>query len=90
MPSAPLAIRPQLLEILRCPETRSPLRLAGDDLVARLNQAAAAGNLRNVVGSSVSEPLDGGLVREDGRVLYPIIEGIPRLLVDEGIPIEPL
>jgi uncharacterized protein YbaR (Trm112 family) len=30
-------------------------------------------------------PLDGGLVRADGQVLYPIIDRIPVLLVDEGI-----
>jgi uncharacterized protein YbaR (Trm112 family) len=27
-------------------------------------------------------------VREDDRIAYPIIEGIPHLLVDEGIPLE--
>ena len=62
-----------------------PLRLAEADLVARLNEAVATGTLRNMAGSALSEALDGALVREDARVAYPIIEGIPHLLVDEGI-----
>jgi uncharacterized protein YbaR (Trm112 family) len=62
------------------------VRLAEAALVARLNEAAAAGSLRNAAGNPVSETLDGGLVREDGRIVYPIVEGIPRLLADEGIP----
>lgn len=93
MPTSPASqtqIRPQLLAILRCPENRTPLRLAPADLVARLNAAVAAGTLRNMAGGALSETLDGGLVREDGRIAYPIIEGIPHLLVDEGIPLEQL
>jgi uncharacterized protein YbaR (Trm112 family) len=81
---------PPLMELLRCPEDRSPLRLADDDLLARLNEAASAGRLRNVAGNTISEPFDGGLVRVDGRVVYPIVEGIPRLLMDEGIPLAQL
>lgn len=35
-PDAPKAIDPQLLEILRCPLTNSPLRQEGDWLVAEV------------------------------------------------------
>ncbi len=76
--------------MLRCPENRTRLRLAEEALLARLNAAVSAGSLRNVAGGTLSEALDGGLVREDGRVVYPIVEGIPHLLVDEGIPLEQL
>ncbi len=90
MPPPTAAIRPQLLAILRCPEDRTRLRLAEHDLIARLNAAVSSGTLRNVAGGALSERLDGGLVREDGRIVYPIVEGIPHLLVDEGIPLEQL
>ena len=86
MPTARDLIPTPLLGMLRCPENRTPLRLADDALVRQLNAAAAAGRLENVAGNAVSQRLDGGLVREDGRVVYPIVEGIPRLLTDEGIP----
>jgi len=33
--------------------------------------------------------LSAGLVREDGRVIYPIENGIPVLLVDAAVPIPP-
>lgn len=29
--------------------------------------------------------LEAGLIREDGQVLYPVVNGIPVLLADEGI-----
>ena len=31
--------------------------------------------------------IDGGLLREDGRILYPVREGIPILLIEEGLPV---
>lgn len=80
-------ISKELLEILVCPEDHSSLALADARLVAELNQRIAAGNLRNKVGELVERQLDGGLVREDQAVLYPIVEGIPVLLVDEAIPL---
>lgn len=74
-----------LLAILACPDTRQPLAEADEALLARVNTAIAAGSLRNVGGAPVTGELAGGLVREDRRVLYPIRDGIPVLLIDEGI-----
>jgi uncharacterized protein len=74
-----------LLEILRCPQSRTRLRLAEAGVVARLNQAVAAGTLTNVAGERVERPLDGGLIREAGDLVYPILDQIPVLLPDEAI-----
>ena len=35
-----------------------------------------------------AEPLDGGLIRADRKMLYPIREDIPVMLIEEGIPLE--
>ncbi len=78
-------IDPELLEILACPDTHQPLALAEDALVGSLNAAIESGGLKNVGGDPVEGPLDGGLVREDGAIVYPIRDRIPVLLVGEGI-----
>jgi uncharacterized protein len=83
-------LSPEFLAMIRCPENRSPLALADEALVARLNQAVAAGTLKNRAGQPVAEPLDGGLIRQDGTIAYPIVDGFPVLLVDEGIPLAQL
>ncbi|HEV2970406.1 MAG TPA: hypothetical protein VGY55_10480 [Pirellulales bacterium] len=78
----------EFLAMIRCPENRSALALADAALVGRLNDAIDAGWLRNRAGQAVAEFLDGGLVREDQAIVYPIVRQIPILLVDEGIPLE--
>ena len=78
-------ISPEFLAILRCPEDHSKLTLADSALVERINAAVAGKELKNRAGQAVEKPLDGGLLRADGQVLYPIIDRIPILLVDEGI-----
>jgi len=74
-----------LLSILACPETHQPLREAGEADLSGVNARIAAGAVKNVGGKPVSEALQAGLVREDGKRIYPIRDGIPVLLIDEGI-----
>ena len=68
-------------------ETRSPLHVADEALVARLRREAAEGRLKNRAGRNVTVPIEGGLVREDARFLFPIVDGIPVMLIDESIPL---
>jgi uncharacterized protein YbaR (Trm112 family) len=75
----------EFLAMLRCPEDHSSLSPAEPALAARLNEAVAAGRLKNRAGQKVEKRLDGVLLRADGQVAYPIIDEIPILLVDEGI-----
>ncbi len=77
----------ELLKILCCPETHQDLRPAEPSLIEQLNRKIAGGGLQNRGGQSVTEKIDGGLVRSDGKFLYPIRQTIPVMLVDEAIPL---
>lgn len=82
-------IRSELVKILVCPESQSRLEFASSDLVKRLNGSIAAGTLENRAGRRLSKALEGGLVPVDGpRVVYPIIDDIPMMLVDESISLD--
>ena len=76
-----------LLEILCCPETHQEVRLAELAVVDKLNQQIAASAVKNRAGQPVQERIAGGLIRADGKILYPIRGKIPVMLVDEGIPL---
>lgn len=76
-----------LLQILACPESHQPLEEASAALLARINDKIKANAARNKSGAAVKDPLEGGLVRQDGKIVYPIRDGIPVLLIDEGIPV---
>ncbi|HEX5447117.1 MAG TPA: Trm112 family protein [Pirellulales bacterium] len=81
-------IRPELVKMLVCPDNKSQLAVASSELIERLNRAIAAGQVSNKAGQKVAHKLDGGLVRADGAVLYPIVDEIPMMLVDEAIPLD--
>ena len=74
-----------LLKILCCPETHQGVHLAEQALADKLNQQIAAGAAKNRAGQPVQEKMEGGLIRADGKVLYPIRGKVPVMLVDEGI-----
>ena len=78
----------QLLDILACPETREAVSPADEALIERINRKIDAGQVVNRAGEKVTEPVDGGLVREDGRYLYAIRNDIPIMLVEQAIPLE--
>jgi len=78
---------PQLLEILCCPETHQTVALADAATIQRVNDRIAAGQLQNRAGKKLEQKVEEGLMRQDGKVLYPVRNGIPVMLIDEGIPL---
>lgn len=78
----------ELLEILACPETKEGVALADQSVIDKINEKIKAGEVKNRGGEKVTETIDGGLIREDGKYLYPIRDEIPIMLIDEAIPME--
>lgn len=83
-----MSIDAALLEIVRCPETHQKLQPAEEKTIAVLNAKIEAGDIKDRGGETVEEKIDGGLLREDGKFLYPIRREIPVLLIDHAISME--
>jgi uncharacterized protein YbaR (Trm112 family) len=64
-----------LLALLCCPVTRQPLEPAAPDQLAALNE-------------QISPPLEAALIRADGKVAYPVRDGIPLLVAGEAIALK--
>jgi len=75
----------KLLDILACPATRQPLALLDSRGLDALNRAIATGGIQRTDGSPQADSLREALVTRDRKLAYRIDDGIPVLLVEEGI-----
>lgn len=82
-----MAFQSELLEILRCPATRQRLKPLSEEQRQRINALIAEHSLKYADGAPVDQPLQEGLITEDGRLVYRVDEGIPVLLREKGIPV---
>ncbi len=80
-----MAIDPALLDIICCPVTHQPLAPIAAGELTRLNRLIERQQIRNGDGEVVETVLDQALVTRDGRLAYPVRDGIPVLLAEEGI-----
>ncbi|GIW94927.1 MAG: hypothetical protein KatS3mg110_2968 [Pirellulaceae bacterium] len=79
-----------LLPILRCPLTHTPLSLAQQEWVTWLNTQIAQDRIRNRAGRPVTGQLLGALWNADRSSLYPVYDYAPVLIVEEAIVVEQL
>ena len=75
----------KLLDILRCPITKQQVFPLTEQQLTAINQAIAAGNVVNVNGSAVNNPLEEGLVTGNKNRVYRIEQDIPVMLEDASI-----
>lgn len=75
----------KLLDLLVCPSSRQPLALLEPAGLEQLNRAIAEGRVRRKDDSAQSEPLREALITRDRRTVYRVDDGIPVLLIEEGI-----
>ena len=75
----------KLLDILACPATRQPLSMLEGRGLDALNAAILAGGVHRIDDTPQAEPLREALVTRDRKLAYRIDDGIPVLLVEEGI-----
>lgn len=74
-----------LLDIICCPVTHQPLEKMSAGKLQRLNELIAAREIRNRADEPVEAALELALVTRDGRLAYPVRDGIPMLLEEQGI-----
>lgn len=80
----------RLLSILCCPVTHKSLALAKPDLLKRINSAISEAKLVNRDGATLSGTLEEALITDDGKILYPVNDGIPVLLEGESVSLNQL
>ncbi len=78
----------ELLEILCCPETKQNVKLIEEDIIFHINEKITTGKVTNRGGQIVEEKIEGGLLRDDRKFLYPIRDKIPIMLENEAIPFD--
>ena len=83
-------LEPFLLDIIACPESRRALAVADNALVEKLNAAIDKGKLKDRADNVVTPRLQGALIRDDGEVVYPVWDDMPRLLVESAIDLHQL
>ncbi len=80
----------RLLAILRCPVTQKGLAPVTSQTLKTINAAISDGGVCNREGAVVTERLTEALITDDGKLLYPVQNGIPVLLESESIDMEQL
>ena len=80
-----MPVSQDLLDILVCPETKQPVALAAAELLEKLNGQIESGSLRSRGGEPVTQRIEEALLREDGKILYVVDDGIPVMLIEESI-----
>ena len=75
----------KLLDIICCPVTHVPLKVLPRGELQQLNQLIDAGRIKARDDATVRGSWEAGLITEDGKLAYPIRDGIPVLLEESAV-----
>ncbi len=75
----------ELLHIIRCPKTLSPLELMDAAELAQWNARIAAGDVDSLAGITVRLPLDAALINSDHSLIIPVRRGVTLMIDSELI-----
>ena len=70
---------------LVCPETRLPLEPASGELLESLAERQGRGELETISGEVIEEVPTGAWVRSDGALLYLVLDGIARMVIEDAV-----
>lgn len=80
----------RLLSVLCCPVTHKGLSVVRPDHLKKINTAIGEGRLANRDGAILSNTLKEALVTDDGKIMYPVNDGIPVLLEGASVALNQL
>lgn len=77
----------KVIDQLACPETQQRLSAAPLALIELINAHIVQGEIKNRAQRVLISTLESGLVRQDGKIVYPVVQGVALMLADEGIEV---
>jgi len=85
-----MALSDEFISIVRCLESGSPLHLASDAVLEKINNQIEQRDLKSRDGQLIELPCDAGLVNESLAILYPVRDDITTLILDSAINLDQL
>ena len=85
-----MSIDPKLLDINCRPVTRAPMEVMPDAKLQEVNRRIRDAKLVSRDGTVLTTELREALITRDGKLAYPVEDGIPVLLEDHGIVLSQL
>jgi len=80
----------KLFDIISCPVTRQPIYIMPASRLAKLNTLIQEEKIRDQSEDTVAATLEQALVTEDGKLAYPVVDGMPVLLEERSIALSQL